>query len=57
MIAFIIVMVVGIAGGMYMASQVDQHIDRRTGSKYTQNEKLINNMNKIKTDATTNKKG
>jgi len=74
MIEFIIILILGITVGIYIASQVEKDIDKRTGSdydkdlvepefakrkgfKYTQNEKLINNMNKIKTNGATNKKG
>ena len=74
MIEFIIILILGITVGIYIASQVEKDIDKRTGSdydkdlvepefakrkgfKYTQNEKLINNMNKIKTNGTTDNEG
>ena len=74
MIEFIIILILGITVGIYIASQVEKDIDKRTGSDYdkdlvepefakrkgfkcTQNEKLINNMNKIKTNGTTDNEG
>ena len=73
-VAIILALGASFALGMYVITQIEKDIDKRTGSdydkdlvepefakrkgfKYTQNEKLINNMNKIKTNGATNKKG
>ena len=44
-------------GSDYDKDLVEPEFAKRKGFKYTQNEKLINNMNKIKTNGATNKKG
>tara|TARA_R110000787_G_scaffold50721_3_gene120588 strand:- start:3308 stop:3535 length:228 start_codon:yes stop_codon:yes gene_type:complete len=70
-VAIILALGASFALGMYVITQIEKDIDKRTGSDYdvepefakrkgfkcTQNEKLINNMNKIKTNGTTDNEG
>tara|TARA_R110000787_G_scaffold110734_1_gene219417 strand:- start:3204 stop:3380 length:177 start_codon:yes stop_codon:yes gene_type:complete len=53
-ITHIVVYVLGVVTGGYLASQIEEHINNSTKG---QNEKLINNMNKLNNDGTTKNKG
>ena len=53
-ITYIIVYIVGVVTGGYLASQIEEHIHNSTTG---QNEKLINNMNKFDKHGTTKNKG